>query len=103
MSIEEIKTLVRLEKDGGQQLEEAKEKADSVLAEARKNASKIVSAAENQEYYDSMLTEWLKETDAKKKRIEEETEKKIAHAREAVKGSAMNSAISLIVKSVLGE
>jgi len=103
MSIEEIKTLVDLEKDGEQQLKEANEKADGIVAEAKKNASKIVSAAENQDYYDSLLTEWMKETEAKKKRIEEETEKRIAQIREAVKGTPMNDAISLIVKSVLGE
>jgi vacuolar-type H+-ATPase subunit H len=103
MSIEEIKTLVRLEKDGEGQLREAKERADSTIAEARKNASKIVLAAEDQEYYDSLLKEWMKETDAKKKLMEEETEKRIIQIREAVKGAPMNGAISQILKRVLGE
>jgi len=103
MSIEEVKTLVRLEKDGEEQLREAKERAQSIVAEAKKKASEIISAAEDQEYYDSLLEEWMKETNFKKKRIEEETEKKIAQLREAAKGAPMNDAVSLIVKSVLGE
>ena len=103
MSIEEIKTLARLEKNGEEQLGEAKEKAESTIVEARKKASETISAAENQEYYDSLLREWMKETDAKKKLIEEETERKIGQIREAAKGAPMNDAISLIMKRVLGE
>jgi len=103
MSIEEIKTLVRLEKDGKEQLREAQERAESTIAEARKKASKIVSAAEDQEYYDSLLKELMKQTDAKKRLMEEETEKRIIQIRGAAKGAQMNDAISLIVKRVLGE
>jgi len=103
MSIEEIKTLVRLEKDGKEQLREAKERAESTIAEARKKASKIVSAAEDQEYYDSLLKELMKQTDAKKRLMEEETEKRIIQIRGTAKGAPMNDAISLIVKRVLGE
>jgi vacuolar-type H+-ATPase subunit H len=103
LSIEEIKTLVRLEKDAEKQLREAKERAESTIAEARKNASKKVSAAEDQEYYDSLLKECMKETDAKKRLMEEETEKRIIQIRKAAKGAPMKDAVSLIVKRVLGE
>ena len=103
MSVEEIKTLVELEKNGVKQVKEEKEKGQGRIAEAKRKASEIISAAEDQEYYESLLREWMKETYVKKKVIEEETEQKMARIREAVSGARTNEAVSLIVKRVLEE
>jgi vacuolar-type H+-ATPase subunit H len=103
LSIEEVRNLIRLEKEGDQKLEQAKEQADRIIAKAKENASKIVSTAGNQEYYDQLLKTWMKKTDTQKKAIEEQTEKRIKRLREAAQTSAMENAVSIIVKHVLGE
>lgn len=103
MSIEEIKTLVQEEKNGEEKLKKAREEAESLIAKAKGDASKIVSATENQEYYDDILKAKSKETDNKKRFMAEETEKKIKLIRETAQGTIMNNAVHLIVKQVLGE
>jgi len=103
LSIEEIKILVQEEKDGEEKIKKAKEEAENLTAKAKGDASKILSAVENQEYYDDILKAKSTETDNKKRLMTEETEKKIILIREAAQGTIMNKAVYLIVNQVLGE
>jgi vacuolar-type H+-ATPase subunit H len=103
MTIENIKQLVKQEKDGQQKLKEAEAEAENLIANARKTASQLIDKAENPEYYDNLLKTRSKDKDDKKAQMAKETENEISQIQEASRGTSFQKAVSQIVKYVLEE
>jgi vacuolar-type H+-ATPase subunit H len=102
MSIEEIRKLVRQEKETEEKLREAEKEAANLIERARERALKILQEAENPETYDKIFEEKLTEVAEKKKLMEKEVNEKTKRLR-GVASKNMEKTVSFIVRYVLGE
>lgn len=102
MSIEDVKVLIQQEKKSEEKVRKAKEEADNIIKKSQEDADRILENAENPKHYDAIFQTGLAEINDKKKRIEEETEKKIQRTRSKAKKN-LEKTIALIVKHILEE
>lgn len=102
MSIEEIKNLVKQEKESEEKLRKTREEAASLIERSKENALKILQEAEDQKHYDAIYEARLKEIEEKKKMMESKINEKIERIRE-IANKNLEKTISLIVKYVLEE
>ena len=102
MTIEDIRGLVKQEKNSEEKIREAQEEADNIIKKWKKDAQKILQNAEDQNYYDGIFAVESRKIDDKKKLIEKETEKKIELIRETAKKN-LEKTVSLIVNRILEE
>lgn len=102
MSIEEIRNLIKEEKETEDKRKKAQEKATGIIEEAREKARRILQEAEQQEYYDEIFKKEAAEIKDKKEVIEKETNKRAERIQE-IADKNLEKTISVIVKLVLGE
>jgi vacuolar-type H+-ATPase subunit H len=101
MSFEEIRNLVQKEKEAEQKLAETREEAAKIIQKAEEDANKILQEAEKQDY-DRFFKKKTLEIEENKKRIEEDTERKIETLTK-VANKNMKKTISFIIDTILGE
>ena len=102
MDIEDVKDLVRLEKELEQLTSETRKEAQSIIDKAKEKAQRVLSAAQNQKYYDVIWESKRKEIENKKRILENETEQKIKRIRD-IAGINLEETLKFILKSLLGE
>lgn len=102
MSIEEIKNLVRLEKEVEGEIKKANESAANLIEKADEEAHKILQEAEDQKYYDGIFKKKIMEIEEKRDSMERQSEEKIKQLRE-IADKNLEKTISLIIKFLLGE
>lgn len=99
--MEEIRNLVRQERNGQDKLRKAHEKADGLIAKSKEKARAIIAEVENPEYFGELYKKKSEEIAGDKEIIEKEAEKKIEHIYERTDALAVKKAATLIVKYVL--
>jgi len=102
MSVEDIKKLVKQEKDSETKIKMAKEEAENLIKKSQEDAKRILENAKNQKYYDDIFAAGSKEINEKKEPLETETEKKIERIRKIAKKNLEKTA-SLIIRHILEE
>lgn len=100
MSIEDVKVLIRQEKEYEQKIAKAKEEADGIIKKSEKDAQRILQNANDPKYYDDIFTKGLAEISDKKKVIEKETDRKIERIRDKAKKN-LEKTSALVLKRVL--
>ena len=101
-SIEEIKDLVKLERELEEKRREAENKAAEILAISRDKANRIIQEASNQEYYDVFFKTKIAELDKQKKLVEKETTEKMALIQDKTNKNREKT-VTLVVGNILGE
>jgi vacuolar-type H+-ATPase subunit H len=102
MSVEEIRNLVKQEKEMEENLKMAEEQAATIIENAREKARQMLQDAEDPRTYDKIFNERLAEVEGKKKLVEKEVNKKAEQVREAANKN-LEKTVSFILKHVLGE
>jgi vacuolar-type H+-ATPase subunit H len=101
LSVEEIRNLVRLEKDIENEVEKAKKTAADLAKKADEEARKILQKAQDQKYYDDITQVRIAEIDEKvivaRKQSGEKTKK-----LKDLADKNLEKTISLIVDFVIG-
>ena len=101
VSLEEIKSLVKLEKEADEKLELTREEAAKIIENAEETARKILKDVDEQDF-SVFVHNRLSEIEEKKKSIEKETEQKAAELLENGNKN-IEKTIRLIASLVLGE
>jgi vacuolar-type H+-ATPase subunit H len=102
MSIEEIRTLVELEKEAEEELGKAKEKADNLIEKAKIDARRILQEAEDPKHYLDIFNAKSEEMDDAKRQTEKEINEKVERTIETAQKN-LEKTISFIVEQVFGE
>jgi vacuolar-type H+-ATPase subunit H len=102
VAIEDIRNIVKKERDSEEEIQRAKEEAERIVEEAKTEAKKIMNDVEDQRYLNALLETEMKKIEEKKKAIEKEFAEEFANLKERG-GNNMEKAIAYVLKLVLGE
>ncbi|HUW48583.1 MAG TPA: V-type ATPase subunit subunit G family protein [Patescibacteria group bacterium] len=102
MSIEDIRNLVKKERESEEEIQRAKEEAGRIVEEAKTEARKIMNDIEDQRYLDALLETEMKKIEEKRKAIEKEFAEELENLKKRG-GKNMEKAIAYVLKLVLGE
>jgi F0F1-type ATP synthase membrane subunit b/b' len=102
VSIDEIRNLVKQEKEMEQKRKDAEEQAARIIENAKAKARQLLQEAENPEYYEDIVTAKTKEIEQKKKQAEKEINDKIRQYPKKAEEN-MEKTVSKIVAYVLDE
>lgn len=102
MSIEEVKELVRLEKEAEEKLRDAQKGAAALIEKAKTDAHNVIQEAEDPEQYDSIFNAKSMEIEERKKTVDMEVNENIKRIQEKAQKN-LEKTVSLIIKLVLFE
>ena len=102
MSIDEIKNLVKQEKETEQKRRDAEDQAAKIIENAKEKARKLLQEAESPEYYEAIVTAKTKEIEQKKKHAEKEINERIKQYQKKATEN-MEKTVSTIAAHVLKE
>ena len=102
MSINEIKNLVKQERELEQLRKDAEEQAAKIIEDAKEKARMLLQEAENPEYYMAIVTAKTKEIEQKKKQTEREISDKLKRYQKKAADN-MEKTVSKILAGVLGD
>lgn len=100
MSVEEVRSLVKQEKESEQELRKAKEEATAIVENAKVESKQILEEVEESRYYSALFETEAKKTARKKKALEKEFD----DARERLEKTAdknMEKTVAYIMKLIL--
>jgi vacuolar-type H+-ATPase subunit H len=100
--IEDIRNLVKKERESEEEIQRAKEKAERIIEEAKTEARQIMNDVEDQRYLNALHETKMKEIEEKKKAIEKEYTEELENLKKRG-GKNMEKAIAYVLKLVLGE
>lgn len=100
MSVEDIKSLVRTEKQIEEEIQEAKERATNIVEKAKTDAKRVLREAEDSRYYDALIEREKKKLDEKKKSLEKEYNASLEELRK-IASNNMDRTVAFILKNVL--
>jgi vacuolar-type H+-ATPase subunit H len=102
VAIEDIRNIVKKERDSEEEIQRAKEEAGRIVEEAKEEARKIMNDVEDQRYLNALLETEMKKIEEKKKAMEKEFADEFENLKKRG-GNNMEKAIAYILKLVLGE
>jgi vacuolar-type H+-ATPase subunit H len=102
VAIEDIRNIVKKERDSEEEIQRAKEEAGRIVEEAKEEARKIMNDVEDQRYLNALLETEMKKIEEKKKAMEKEYAEEFENLKKRG-GNNMEKAIAYILKLVLGE
>ncbi len=102
MAIEDIRNIVKKEKDSEEAIQRAKEEAGRIVEEAKTEAKKIMNDVEDQRYLNGLFETEMKKIEQKKKAVEKEFAVELKNLKKSGEEN-MEKAIATILKLVLGE
>jgi vacuolar-type H+-ATPase subunit H len=102
VAIEDIRNIVKKERDSEEEIQRAKEEAGRIVEEAKEEARKIMNDVEDQRYLNALLETEMKKIEEKKKAMEKEFAEEFENLKKRG-GNNMEKAIAYILKLVLGE
>ncbi len=103
MSVEDIKEMVREEKEQERRLQDARSEALRMVEAAEKDAKKIIAeGSENDSYYQRIRDEQAKITKSKKMKLIRDYDDQIQKVSNAAKRN-MEKTVDFIIKQVLKE
>jgi len=100
MSVENIRSLVRKEKQIEEEIQKAKERATGIIEKAKTDAKKVLREAEDSRYYDALIEREKKKLEEKKKSLEKEYNDRLEELRK-IASNNMDRAVAFILKNVL--
>jgi len=101
-SVEDIKSLVRQEREFEEELQRAKEEAANIVEKAKAEAKGILEEVEDGRYYSSLLETEVRKIDEKKKAVEKECDDEVEKLKKTASEN-MEKAVAFVVKFVLEE
>ncbi len=101
MSIEDVKALVKQERQTEEELRKAREEANRIIEDAKVEAKRVRDEAEDGRQYEAIFEGEMKKTE-KKKRAEEKSSDEAAEKLKELGEANIEKAVGLIVKSVVG-
>ena len=101
-SVEDIKSLVKQERNIEEELQRAKEEAANIVEKAKAEAKRILEEVEDGRYYSSLLETEVRGIDEKKKAVEKECYDEVEKLKKTA-GKNMEKAVAFVVKFVLEE
>jgi vacuolar-type H+-ATPase subunit H len=102
MSIEDIRNLVKKERESEEEIQRAKEEAGRIVEDAKTEVRRIMNDLEDQRYLNALLETEMKKIEEKKKAIEKESAEEFENLKKEG-GRNMEKAIAYVLKLVLGE
>ncbi len=101
-SVEDIKALVKQEKQNEEELLKARDEANNVIEKAKSEAKRVLEEAEDGRQYEAIFEAESKKIEDRKKTLEKTSDEEIERVKK-VAGANMEKAIALILKNVLSE
>ncbi len=102
MTVEDIRNIVKRERNSEEEIQKAKEEAERIVEEAKTKAKRIMNNVEDQRYLNGLLEAEMKKIEEKKKTMENEFSEELENLKKRGEGN-MEKAIAYILKLVLGE
>jgi vacuolar-type H+-ATPase subunit H len=102
MSVEDIRSLVKQEKESEVQLKRAKEEATRIVEQAKIEADKTLNDVEDHRYLSKLLEDEMKKIEQKKRTLENESNKVMENLQTAASKN-MEKAVAFILGMVFGE
>jgi vacuolar-type H+-ATPase subunit H len=102
VTIEDIRNIVRKERDSEEEIRRAEEEAERIVEEAKTEARKIMNDVEDQRHLNALFETEMKKIEEKKKAIEKEFAEEFENLKKRGVNN-MEKAIAYVLKLVLGE
>jgi len=102
MSVEDIRSLVKQEKESEEQLKRAEEEAKRIVEEAKAEAESIVNDVECHRYLNRLREEETKKIEQKKSALEKESDEILRNLRTTANEN-MEKTVAFILRLILGE
>jgi vacuolar-type H+-ATPase subunit H len=102
VAIEDIRNVVKRERESEEEIQRAKEEAERIVEEAKTEARKIMNDVEDQRFLNALLETEMKKIEEKKKAIEKEFAEELEDLKKRSENN-MENAIAYVLKLVLGE
>ncbi len=102
MTIEDIRNIVKKEKENQEEIRRAKEEAEHILEEGRTEAKRIMDNVEDQRYLNALLETEMKKIEDKKRVMEKEFAEELDDLKKTGENN-LEKTIAYILGLVLGE
>jgi vacuolar-type H+-ATPase subunit H len=102
VAIEDIRNIVKKERDSEEEIQRAKEEAERIVEEAKTEARRIMNDVEDQRILNALFETEMKKIEEKKKTIEKEFDEEFETLKKRG-GNNMEKAIAYVLKLVLGD